>query len=115
MKEYDIPSPCEPYAYSVLNAIDPAGNFWFTNFDGNSINMIPGCATTYVKTQILQFSPSNTPSVQGGNSITVNLQVLNLASESQLLTMNATSSFSIDGNISPNEISFNATNNLIQL
>jgi virginiamycin B lyase len=116
MEEFTIPGPPGPNAYSVLNYLDPNGNFWFTNFVANSIDMIPANATTSIGFQIGgQNNETRIPTVNAGQSIPIDLEVKNLASTTQFLTMNVTSSFSVDGTTSPNEFSFNVTADSIQL
>jgi virginiamycin B lyase len=117
MQEFNIPgSPCLPYAYSVLNAVDPNGNFWFTDYLGNSINMIPRNVSTGIATRLTPQSNSNgAPTVEAGQSVPIDLQVTNLASTSQFLSLNVSSSFSVDGSTLPNEYSFNITGNSFQL
>jgi virginiamycin B lyase len=115
LQEFNIPSPCLPYAYSVLNAIDSKGNFWFTNFDGNTINMIPGNVSTGIETTLIQSNVGEIPTVQAGQSVQIEIQVTNVASTSQTLSLNVSSSFSSDGSIPSNEYSFNITGDAIQL
>ena len=50
MEEFQIPSS-EP-AYSVLNAIDAKGNFWFTEFSSNQIAEIPGNVSSPLRVSV---------------------------------------------------------------
>jgi virginiamycin B lyase len=113
IQEFAIPGPPGPFAYSVLNTMDAQGNFWFTNFGANSIEMFSMNATTAIATNV--NGPNQEPTIQAGQSASVDLTVKNLGNTTQTLALNATSSFSVDGDTPPSEVSFNVTGDSLSL
>ncbi len=102
MQEFQIPS--SGLAYSVLNALDAQGNFWFTEFGVNSIDEIPDNASSPLQTT-LQFSSGQ--SVASGNSIRAVVVVSNNLDTPESVALSTTSSFSSTGYTSTQQISLN--------
>lgn len=99
-------------AYSVLNSVDPQGNFWFTNLAQNAVQMIPSNATTSIQIREVPGNESENaiPQVGAGNKVSMLFEITNTAASSQTLSLNATSSFSAEeGATTPSEVSFNTT------
>ena len=104
MEEFQIPSS-QP-AYSVLNALDSQGNFWFTEFGSNEIGEVPFNASSPLLTNIQLLQGSQ---VTSGNTIDAEVTVTNSLSIPVSVSLNTTSSFSPTGLTSHQQISLNSS------
>lgn len=104
MEEFQIPS-AEP-AYSVLNALDSQGNFWFTEFGSNAIAEVPNNATSSLETVVELSQGGNATS---GNTINAQVTVSNALDVPQSVTLSTTSSFTVTGLTSSQQISLNSS------
>jgi hypothetical protein len=103
MEEFVIPTQG---AYSVLNALDSAGNFWFTEFSANQIGSIRANATTPVG---VSSKPLQTTEVNSGQNTITEFVITNRLATPIEVMMNFSSSFSPTGQTSSAEVALNAT------
>ena len=105
IEEFQIPN--SGLAYSVLNTLDPEGNFWFTNFAADTINEIPSNASSPVITKVSLGDPI--ASVSTGETVNAVVSVTNTLSVPIVVNLGASSSFTSTGVTSSKEVSFNAS------
>lgn len=104
MEEFQIPST-EP-AYSVLNALDARGNFWFTEFSSNAIGEVPNNATSPLETEVELSQDGNATS---GSTIHAQVIVSNTEDVRQSVTLSTSSSFTVTGSTSSQQIALNSS------
>jgi streptogramin lyase len=99
--EFSIPGN----SYSLLDAVDSEGNFWFTEFGANQIAMINGAASVPINIQ----AQTTNSIVTAGDSLKVQFSISNTGLDNATISLTSASSFKAIYQTMASEVSLNAS------